>query len=78
MAFFDTATSNADLLHGLREEALAYQEAVSDKLGSFLQGLACFVGALVGAWQAGRGVLAPPAASWGYAGAAEQQSTSSC
>lgn len=48
MAFFETATTKADLLHGLREEAVTYQEAVSDKLGSFLQGVACFVGAMVG------------------------------
>ncbi|EFN57797.1 hypothetical protein CHLNCDRAFT_51094 [Chlorella variabilis] len=47
MAFFETATTKADLLHGLREEAVTYQEAVSDKLGSFLQGVACFVGAMV-------------------------------
>ena len=47
MPFFDTAASGADLLHALREEALAYQEAVSDKLGSFLQGLACFLGGMV-------------------------------
>jgi hypothetical protein len=47
MAFFDTSAATSDLLHALREEALAYQEAVSDKLGSFVQGVACFVGAMV-------------------------------
>ena len=46
MAFFDTAASRSDLLHGLRDEAAAFQEAVCDKLGVFLQGLACFAGAM--------------------------------
>lgn len=57
MPFFDTAASGADLLHALREEALTYQEAVSDKLGSFLQGLACFLGGMVSGCRptAGRG-----------------------
>ena len=47
MAFFDAAASVTGLLHTLREEAGAYQEALSDKLGSFVQGLACFVGGMV-------------------------------
>lgn len=55
MAFFDTSASTSDLLHALREEALAYQEAVSDKLGSFVQGVACFVGAMVGCVWGGAG-----------------------
>ncbi|PRW59338.1 ATP-binding cassette transporter [Chlorella sorokiniana] len=47
MPFFDTRASTADLLHALREDTHTYQEAISDKLGSFVQGLACFVGGMI-------------------------------
>lgn len=48
MPFFDAAVaSQTDLMHALREEAGALQDAVSDRLGAFVQGLACFAGGMV-------------------------------
>ncbi|KAL4425508.1 hypothetical protein ABPG75_009524 [Micractinium tetrahymenae] len=54
MPFFDTAAQGASgLVHALREEASQLQEALSDKLGAFVQGLACFVGGMIVAFARG-------------------------
>lgn len=67
MPFFDTAPQGATgLVHALREEASQLQEALSDKLGAFVQGLACFVGGMVGAGRACLGNLHLLGASMGW------------
>lgn len=50
MPFFDSAAAAAppaDLLCALREDAGALQDALSDRLAAFVQGMACFVGGMV-------------------------------
>lgn len=54
MRFFDTHAASG-LLHTLREEAVVLQEAMSDKLGAFIQGVVCFVGGMVSALFSGSG-----------------------
>ena len=49
VAFFDTETSSGKLLHGLDEDTVTVQNAISEKVGNFVHYLSTFlVGMAIG------------------------------
>lgn len=52
VAFFDTQATTGSLLKGLDEDSASVQQAISEKVGHFMQHVSCFlIGYIVAFWR---------------------------